>query len=136
MSSQQHWNRVTAWFDLNGQPAGQADRNWPSIIIKGKKFYLFDRFIYSDSGYSVIYGYCVKNNQLHCRMFYYSASEASWRAFTGFRRNGAWIKSAEQHGTHEPGGYIFEGMVCEELEDFLGMRLAPPVHQASPQGKL
>lgn len=78
---------------------------------------------FEDSGwaksYRIIYGYCQNGDTLQARMWYFSRSEAAWRSFTGFRKGGAWMKGGEGMPGHIGSGYIFENIVCKELEPVL-----------------
>ncbi|MBK2026980.1 hypothetical protein IB643_02255, partial [Allofrancisella guangzhouensis] len=51
------------------------------------------------------------------RIWYRSKSESCWRAFTGFRANGAWQKGDENGPDYRGSGYVFECMVAPKLDE-------------------
>lgn len=128
----------TEWFKSQNKSAETAVKNkWHKIaMVEGgtsQVFYLRYRFLEDISGrnvgavaYKVILGYCVNSTGvLECRMWYYSGSEANWRAFTGYRTNGAWMKGAEWldkkdvKRTYTSIGYINECYVTPKMHDAL-----------------
>ncbi|TWI67777.1 hypothetical protein LZ24_02706 [Desulfobotulus alkaliphilus] len=122
----EYLNFVVGWFKNHGK-AAKKEKEWEEIDIEGKKFYLADR-VQEDIGtraegtvaYRIIYGYHIDSQKMACRMWYYSGSEANWRAFTGFRSRGAWAKGAEGFGDnkkkeHTKIGYVNECFVTSEM---------------------
>lgn len=76
--------------------------------------------------YKIVLGYVVVAGRLNGRIWYYSGSEASWRASTGFRDLGAWMKGAEELSAanqeekdYTLAGYVNECYVTNNMSDAL-----------------
>lgn len=121
-----HLKHDLDWFSQHNKPwdiKSIAPRN--RITIGTQSFYVLDESI-ELNGYKVVYGYCNEKGNCAARMWYYSKSEAAWRAFNGYRESGGWQKGAEDftesNGVtdgHEGGGYIYEAMVHKDLALYL-----------------
>ena len=121
-----------SWFALHDKDAAKAkEQKWHKMSAGDKVFYLWERVLEVVKGrpagaspYRIILGYTVDAGKLKCRMWYYSGSEANWRAFTGYRSNGAWTKGAEYDKsqpvcTYTHMGYINECFVTPEMHQSL-----------------
>jgi hypothetical protein len=132
MSLTAYQSFVVGWYALHGKDAAtHKDGKWTEIHSGGQTFYLADRVLEDIDGrpdgtsaYRILYGYHLDQGNLHCRVWYYSGSEAQWRAFTSFRESGAWAKGAEGLGpdpepeyTHM--GYVNECFVTSEMHTLL-----------------
>ncbi len=138
MNQQEFVLFLESWFKGHGKkeselPVGAEEcREWTTLagIPLGSKLYFYKAL--ETPGYPTVWGYfCEAGGKLSCRHFYKSASEAAWRAGTGIRYDGGWVKSAERVAEqkdisgnvviqgHESGGYIFEGMVPNKLDQAL-----------------
>lgn len=118
MSRQEHREHDAAWFEDHDKDIDRVAEGLRKFTVRKQNFYLKDRVL--GGSYKIIYGYWEGPlKKAKARIWYYSGSEAAWRSFTGYRRNGAWMKGAEKMPGHEPGGYVFENLVCPELEDIL-----------------
>ena len=102
------------WFSKNGRMTSEAPS--VSVVCDGTKFFFYACMEDAGNGYRGILGYSIVENRLACRMWYYSGSEASWRAFTGQRNDLSWMKGYE--GDPDPAkrsmtslGYVFECFV-------------------------
>ena len=125
------------WFESQDKSTEIAVKNkWHAIMVGDKTsnqvFYLRYRILEDILGsgegavaYKIILGYCKNSTgKLGCRIWYYSGSEANWRAFTGYRLNGAWMKGAEwltelTKRTYTSIGYINECFVTTEMHNAL-----------------
>ena len=106
---------INDWYEKHGKKADRGFVKQLSSFTTTNGAILL-HWAWTEEAYKTVYGYFLdKENTLYCRHFYQSVSEAAWRAGTGFRAGGAWVKGAEQHESNR-GGYIFEGMVCSDLE--------------------
>ena len=105
------------WFSRHKLPPA-SDFEASCKTFRTTKGKLLLHTAWTEGAYKTVYGYFLKeDNTLQCRHFYQSVSEAAWRAGTGFRAGGAWVKGAEGDKSNWfGGGYIFEGMVSSELE--------------------
>ncbi|TYT75926.1 hypothetical protein [Desulfobotulus mexicanus] len=123
---------VVNWFKNHGKDA-KKEKDWEEISIWRQKFYLVERIQEEISkksenegqvAYRIIYGYHLNSGKLQCRIWYYSGSEANWRASTGFRKDGSWAKGAERIGDDKERkytqiGYVNECFVTAEMHDLL-----------------
>ena len=115
LNSAQHLEHDKKWFGRHNNPWRelQGERG-TQLIIDTKTFYILPDLLELKS-YKVAYGYYKDNNVAKARKWYYSQSEASWRAFNGYRDDGSWQKGSEAFSGHESGGYVFEAMVHKTL---------------------
>lgn len=122
--------RTLDWFAMHDSKLViERMKDMRRETVKGFDFYLY--FSTSSGPYKIIYGYSHKpnmsmirptNNTIKARIFYYSCSEASWRAWTG----GGWYKGANtlkgyfgEDEEWQGAGYIYECQVHEELSEKL-----------------
>lgn len=144
------------WFENNDKSVSRATSEF--VFCDGAKFFFHSCMNDTSSGYRGILGYGVVGNRLACRMWYYSNSEASWRASTGLRKDGSWQKGYEADPNptsrkYTAMGYIFECLVTVNMSNaletfwaktdsdekiFTGKRICPPkmVMNASLNGFL
>lgn len=118
------WSLLKRWVSCNKIPLDKVKSQWEEglhliTVPDGYNFYL--AFALRTEAYPTVWGYVDKGGCLHCRHFYFSSSEAWWRAGTGFRWNynaenpAGWSKSAEGAEHHIDGGYIFEAFLPASL---------------------
>ena len=115
------FNNYKKWFDNHGKSVGKADSGF--VVCDGAKF-SFHSCMQETDGYRGILGYGVVGGRYVCRMWYYSKSEASWRASTGLRENSAWQKGFEEdtdkaRRAYTGMGYIFECLVTVDMSTAL-----------------
>ena len=114
------------WFTNHDTAINSSISPGQKVIAGNKTFYL-KRCLREDVPvlpYKMILGYVSTNNRLKCRLWFYSGSEANWRAFTGWREDGAWKKGAEGTSNKEEYsntqmGYIYECYTTSEMSDHL-----------------
>lgn len=103
-------------------------------IAGGGDLYLYA--VIMEGSYASILGFFVKSGIARCRHFYRSQSESAWRAGTGGRADGGWVKSGEGHASHDNCAYIMEALLPRELEmaldDFKYAKLPGRVRQNKP----
>lgn len=113
------------WFDFHDQLESGKEAGWTTKDFNGKTFIFSKRILEvgKEVPYKLVLGYAVNAGILKCRMWYYSGSEATWRAFTGWRTGGAWQKGAEFEGGENRVftglGYIFECYTTVEFGEAL-----------------
>ncbi|MEY2699657.1 MAG: hypothetical protein RIQ52_412 [Pseudomonadota bacterium] len=117
------------WFKWHNQEEPSVVSNdWHVIKLEqNKSFYLSERVMDTAVApavpYKVILGYYSDNITLKARIWYFSGSEANWRAFTGFRPGGAWMKGYEVEGDvnrlYTSMGYIFECFTTTKFSELL-----------------
>lgn len=106
MSSLQYFR---LWFEKHNKIEGEKKAEWVRETVATQTFYFSYCLVHSYSNppktnpvkqdfpisYKMILGYAVVNGVLQARAWYFSGSEATWRAFTGWRVGGEWMKGAE-----------------------------------------
>lgn len=115
-------NVYNEWFKLNGSSPTKA--NGGSVFCGGQKFIFHSRLEDTSNSYRGVLGYAVVSGLLSCRFWYYSKSEASWRASTGLRHGYQWQKGYEGTGDNAmftEMGYIFECYVTVDMHTALEM---------------
>lgn len=156
--------KIIEWEARHGFPMQPGEAStWRIVTVGGQRFALV--YCLATDTYPTVWGYHVgMGDRLSCRHFYFSASEAAWRAGTGVRcttsvdvpsciaslranpmpqggdweklesvKPHGWVKSAEDYPGHSSSGYIYEGMVVNELhvalEDWYQRNKRDAIHQ-------